>query len=277
MTNAALKMAAPGELCAHSKKLMAFCQTTARSLKAMRQHIGVTHERMDALLRDMLAQRLIWKQSNGMYKTCTNKLHFLDEQPAANSLLALADDAEQAKYDADLNNQWDAACTVADGELAAAEANALEQMAAEASATDDDVIELDAIELDAIEEEENLPFRIAAAKSKFMDQLQTDQTTATDDDVTELDIDIAEQQLGTSFATAPEFEPTAYDLDVMAAEFEAEQERGDTHQVDNITAKQRAINYCQMLLSPNSTELRRCLDELQMDLAVIALQQERSA
>ncbi|KRS22847.1 hypothetical protein AAY72_01675 [Alishewanella sp. WH16-1] len=231
MTNAALKMAAPGELCAHSKKLMAFCQTTARSLKAMRQHIGVTHERMDALLRDMLAQRLIWKQSNGMYKTCTNKLQFLDEQPAANSLLALADDAEQAKYDADLNNQWDTACTVADGELAAAEANALEQMATEASAADDDV--------------------------------------------TELDIDIAEQQLGTSFATAPEFEPATYDLGAMAAEFEAEQERGDTHQVDNITAKQRAINYCQMLLSPKSTELRRCLDELQMDLAVIALQQER--
>lgn len=233
MSNAALKMAAPGELCAHSKKLMAFCQTTARNLKAMRQHIGVTHERMDALLRDMLAQRLIRKQSNGMYKTCTNKLQYLDEQPAANSLLALADDAEQAKYNADLNIQWDAACTVADGELAAAEANALEQMATEASAADDDV--------------------------------------------TELDIDIAEQQLGTSFASAPEFEPTAYDLDAMATEFEAEQERGDTHQVDNITAKQRAINYCQMLLSPKSTELRRCLDELQMDLAVIALQQERSA
>lgn len=234
MSNAALKMAAPGELCAHSKKLMAFCQTTARSLKAMRQHIGVTHERMDALLREMLAQRLIWKQSNGMYKTCTNKLQFLDEQPAANSLLALADDAEQEKYNAALNNQWDAACTVSDVELAAAEANALEQMAAEASAADDD-------------------------------------------DVTELDIEIAEQQLGTGFASAPEFEPATYDLDAMAAEFEAEQERGDTHQVDNITAKQRAINYCQMLLSPNSTELRRCLDELQMDLAVIALQQERSA
>lgn len=230
---AALKMAAPDELCAHSKKLMAFCQTTARSLKAMRQHIGVTHERMDALLRDMLAQRLIWEQSNGMYKTCTNKLQFIDEQPAANSLLALADDAEQAKYDAVVSD------------------------------------------LDAIEEEENLPFRIAEAKAKLLAQQPTAETTAADDDVTELDIEIAEQQLGTSFATAPEFEPASYDLDAMAAEFEAEQERGDTHQVDNITAKQRAINYCQMLLSPNSTELRRCLDELQMDLAVIALQQER--
>ncbi len=231
---AALKMAAPGELCAQSIKLMEFCKVQARSVKAMRQHLGVTHERMGDLLGEMLAKKLLWRQHNGQYKTVTDALQYgQTEQQAANSLLALADDAEQAKYDADLKNQWDAACTVADGKLAAAEANALEQMAAEASAADDDV--------------------------------------------TELDIEIAEQQLGTSFATAPEFEPATYDLDAMAAEFEAEQERGDTHQVDNITAKQRAINYCQMLLSPKSTELRRCLDELQMDLAVIALQQERSA
>lgn len=234
MSNAALKMAAPGELCAQSIKLMEFCKVQARSIKAMRQHLGVTHERMGDLIGEMPAKKLLWRQHNGQYKTVTNALQYdQTEKHAANSLLALADDAEQAKYDANLNNQWDAACTVADGELAAAEANALEQMATEASAADDDV--------------------------------------------TELDIDIAEQQLGTSFATAPEFEPASYDLDAMAAEFEAEQERGDTHQVDNITAKQRAINYCQMLLSPNSTELRRCLDELQMDLAVIALQQERSA
>lgn len=234
MSNAALKMAAPGELCAQSIKLMEFCKVQARSIKAMRQHLGVTHERIGDLLGEMLAKKLLWRQHNSLYKTVPNALQYdQTEKQAANSLLALTDDAEQAKYDADLNNQWDAACTVADGELAAAEANALEQMATEASAADDDV--------------------------------------------TELDIDIAEQQLGTSFATAPEFEPATYDLDAMAAEFEAEQERGDTHQVDNITAKQRAINYCQMLLSPKSTELRRCLDELQMDLAVIALQQERSA
>ena len=74
-----------------------------------------------------------------MYKTCTNKLQFIDDQPAANSLLALAEDADQAQYDADLGNQWDAACTVADGELAAAEANALEQMAAETTAPADAV------------------------------------------------------------------------------------------------------------------------------------------
>jgi len=230
---AALKMSAPVELCAHSKKLMSFCKTEAKSIKAMRQHIGVTHERMDQLLRDMVAQRLIWRQSNGMYKTFTNKLQFLDEQPAANSLLALADDAAP-------NSPFDSVGS----------------------------------ELDAEEEADNLPYRIAAAKEA--DATATQSEDPEQEDITELDIEIAEQQLGTSFATAPEFEPVTYDLDAMAAEFEAEQERGDTHQVDNITAKQRAINYCQMLLSPQSTELRRCLDELQMDLAVIALQQERS-
>lgn len=240
MSNAALKMAAPGEVCAQSKKLMSFCKTEAKSIKGMRQHIGVTHERMDQLLRDMLAQRLIWRQSNGMYKTCTNKLQFIDEQPqAANSLLALADDADQAQYDADLGNQWDAACTAADGELAAAEANTLQQMASEQ------------IESDVLEQA----------------------------DITELDLElISEHPIWeqNASAIASEFELKPYDLAVMAAEFEAEQERQDEHIVDNIAAKQRALNYCQMLLSPKSTELRRCLDELQMDLAVIRLQQERS-
>lgn len=262
---AALKMAAPGEVCAQSKKLMSFCKTEAKSIKGMRQHIGVTHERMDQLLRDMLAQRLIWRQSNGMYKTCTNKLQFIDEQPqAANSLLALADDAEQAKYDADLGNQWDAACTAADGELAAAEANTLD--------------------LIAKEEEENLPFRIAAAKKEqehiasLMEQHNIDPEQA---DITELDLELQQEWPHTlgfvgSFNVS-EFELKPYDLAAMAAEFEAEQERQDEHIVDNIAAKQRALNYCQMLLSPKSTELRRCLDELLMDLAVIRLQQERSA
>lgn len=233
---AALKMAAPGELCAQSIKLMEFCKVQARSIKAMRQHLGVTHERMGDLLGEMLAKKLLWRQHNSLYKTVTDALQYdQTEKQAANSLLALADDAEQAKYDAVGSD------------------------------------------LDAIEEEENLPFRIAEAKAKLLAQQPTADTTPEDNDVTELDIEIGEQQLGTSFATAPEFEPATYDLAAMAAEFEAEQERGDTHQVDNITAKQRAINYCQMLLSPKSTELRRCLDELQMDLAVIALQQERSA
>lgn len=191
---AALKIAAPGELCAQGQKLIAYCTGEAKSIRTMRKHLAVTDAVIHQLLSETLEKGLIRKQPNGMYKAMP--------APAANSLLALAD----------------------------------------------------------------------------ADDLQpTTETTAADEDITELDIEIAEQQLGTSFATAPEFEPATYDLDTMAAEFEAEQERGDRHQVDNITAKQRAINYCQMLLSPQSTELRRCLDELQMDLAVIALQQERSA
>lgn len=211
MTNAALKMAAPGELCAQSKKLMAFCNGNAKSIKAMRQHIGVTHDRMNELLSNMLGQRLIWRQSNGMYKTCTNKLQFIDEQPqAANSLLALTDDTkqeEQATY----------------GEL---------------------------------------------------------DGTPDPTDITELDLElVAERPLAAGFDTnfnASDFELKPYDLAAMANEFEAEQERGDQHVIDNLDAKQRVINYCQMLLSPRAVEMRRCLDELQMDLAVIRLQQERS-
>ena len=232
---AALKMAAPGELCAHSKKLMEYCKVQARSIKAMRQHLGVTHERMGELLGEMLAKKLLWRQYNGQYKTVPNALQYdQTEQQASNSLLALADEAAP-------NSPFDSVGS----------------------------------ELDAEEEADNLPYRIAAAREAAATATQSEDPEQ--EDITELDIEIAEQQLGTNFATAPEFEPATYDLDTMAAEFEAEQERGDTHQVDNITAKQRAINYCQMLLSPQSTELRRCLDELQMDLAVIALQQERSA
>ena len=255
---AALKMAAPGELCAQSIKLMEFCKVQARSIKAMRQHLGVTHERIGDLLGEMLAKKLLWRQHNGQYKTVTNALQYgQTEQQADNSLLALADDAEQAKYDAVGN------------------------------------------ELDANEEADNLPYRVAAAKETVAVASQSEvpehtpdlpETYVLETTISSLGGGLLRHSDGTIFGpyvhnenfasinlTCSEFAPKPYDLEAMAAEFEAEQERGDTHKVDNITAKQRAINYCQMLLSPNSTELRRCLDELQMDLAVIALQQERSA
>lgn len=80
---AALKMAAPGELCSQLKKLMAFCKDNARSIKAMRQHLAVTQSVMDDLLKQALEQKLLWKQSNGMYKTFNNKFALLEpEQPA---------------------------------------------------------------------------------------------------------------------------------------------------------------------------------------------------
>ncbi|MDP5205847.1 hypothetical protein ORI99_02145, partial [Alishewanella sp. SMS9] len=85
--------------------------------------------------------------------------------------------------------------------------------------------------------------------------------------------DLQQEPEPAHFAQANEFTSKTFDMDAMAAEFEREQANADQHVVDNIDAKQRALNYCSMLLSPNSTELRRCLDELQMDLAVIRLNQ----
>lgn len=240
---AALKMAAPGELSSQIKKLMAFCKDNARSIKAMKHHLAVTESVIRDLLNQALAQKLIWRQSNGMYKTCTNKLQFIDDQPAANSLLALAEDADQAQYDADLGNQWDAACTVADGELAAAEANALEQMAAETTAPADavEIIDLDA-DLAALEQ---LGF---------------------------VHTDGAYYSLGLDDALL-----SGFNLGKMADEFEREQNNNDYPVIDDLTAKERALSLCSLLLSPSSTELKRCIEAIQMDLAVIRLHQQRRA
>ncbi|WP_445425201.1 hypothetical protein [Alishewanella sp. HL-SH06] len=188
---AAFKMASPGELCTHTKKLMAFCQTEGKSIKAMKRFIGVTDTFMQQLLAGMLEQKLIWRQSNGMYKTTQNKLHLIEEY-AANST----------------------------GDLLALATAPVEPTPEQA----EEVIELDLPE-------------------------------------------------PANFAQANEFASKAFDMDAMAAEFDSEQAKADQHVVDNIDAKQRALNYCSMLLSPTSTELRRCLDELQMDLAVIRLNQ----
>ena len=97
---AALKMAAPGEICSQVRKLMVFCKDTARSIKAMRQHLAVTQSVVDALLNQALSQKLLWRQSNGMYKTVNTKFALIEhdlpandtasEQPADNSMLALA-------------------------------------------------------------------------------------------------------------------------------------------------------------------------------------------
>ncbi|WNO60856.1 hypothetical protein [Rheinheimera sp. MMS21-TC3] len=89
---AALKMAAPGELSYQLKKLMVFCAEPARSIKAMRHHLAVTESVIQDLLNQALAQKLIWRQSNGMYKTVGTKLAFIqaEQAPAESSLLALA-------------------------------------------------------------------------------------------------------------------------------------------------------------------------------------------
>lgn len=70
---------------------------------------------------------------------------------------------------------------------------------------------------------------------------------------------------------------TGFNLDQMATEFEQEQSSQDHPIIDDISAKERALGYCSLLLSPHSTELKRAIEALQMDLAVIRLHQERRA
>lgn len=70
---------------------------------------------------------------------------------------------------------------------------------------------------------------------------------------------------------------TDFNLDQMAIEFEQEQSSQDHPVIDDINAKERALGYCSLLLSPHSTELKRAIEALQMDLAVIRLHQERRA
>ncbi|MDX1538856.1 hypothetical protein [Arsukibacterium sp.] len=83
-TNAALKMAAPGELCSQVKKLMVYCKAEAKSIRAMKKHLAVTDAVVHQLLADALEKGVLRKQPNGMYKTLK------DAQPANESLLALA-------------------------------------------------------------------------------------------------------------------------------------------------------------------------------------------
>lgn len=242
---AALKMAAPGELCAHTKKLMIFCKADAKSIKAMRQHIAVTEARMQELLADMLRHNLVWRQSNGMYKTCNNKLHLVEPATAnTDSMAALAD-----------------ATDVSNGEYTAEEASKLEAA-------------LEELQLISGHEAGHIADAIRESLGYSANHTIAEKTSIDDTDITELDLELIDSK-PFSFPTS-EFAPKPYDLTAMANEFEAEQERGDQHVIDNLDAKQRVLNYCQMLLSPTSTEMRRCLDELQMDLAVIRLQQERS-
>ncbi|PKM17445.1 MAG: hypothetical protein CVV11_20000 [Gammaproteobacteria bacterium HGW-Gammaproteobacteria-15] len=70
---------------------------------------------------------------------------------------------------------------------------------------------------------------------------------------------------------------SGFNFDQMASEFEQEQSSQDHPVIDDISAKERALGYCSLLLSPHSTELKRAIEALQMDLAVIRLHQERRA
>lgn len=211
---AALKMAAPGELSYQLKKLMFFCAESARSIKAMRHHLAVTESVIQDLLNQALAQKLIWRQSNGMYKTVGTKLAFIQEEqapePANNSLLAL--EHEPAVTD-------DCAFSV------------------NPQADDVEIIELDA-DLAALEQQ------------GFVH---------TDGEHYSLDDALL----------------SGFNLSKMADEFEREQNNNDYPVIDDLNAKERALSLCSLLLSPSSTELKRCIEALQMDLAVMRLHQER--
>lgn len=117
-------------------------------------------------------------------------------------------------------------------------------------------------------------------------ETETVEAQATDqaDDTTDIDEALADlqqrgliTQQGERFTLAESAMLTGFNLDQMATEFEQEQSSQDHPIIDDISAKERALGYCSLLLSPHSTELKRCIDALQMDMAVIRLHQERRA
>lgn len=110
------------------------------------------------------------------------------------------------------------------------------------------------------------------------------QPTASADDITDIDEALADllqrglvMQQGEHFSVAEPAIITGFNLHQMATEFEQEQSSQDHPVIDDISAKERALGYCSLLLSPHSTELKRAIEALQMDLAVIRLHQERRA
>ncbi|MAD75127.1 MAG: hypothetical protein CML20_10115 [Rheinheimera sp.] len=188
-TNAALKMAAPGELCSQIKKLMVFCKDEARSIKAMRHHLAVT----EAVVRDFLAQaleqKLLWRQSNGMYKTFNNKISFIDtpanEPETNNSLRALASEEQSlSNYDQQLNTHWEKSCEATDSENEAAATDTQQQLEAMQQPTalpnpDEEVIELD-IAAEPLAEYSSA-FDINAELESLAGLLQPDQYPVIDD------------------------------------------------------------------------------------------------
>lgn len=213
--SAALKMAAPGELSSQIKKLMAFCKDNDRSIKAMKHHLAVTEATTRELLAQALEQKLLWRQSNGMYKTFNTKLSLieLDAEQDIKPVAVAAPTEQQPEADSiqdlsDLDNAFE-------------------------------VVEID-----------------------------TEMTAA-------IDQSYQEQQA----AYNPEYAPAAnseFDIEQMQHEFEKQQNRNCYPVIDDLTAKSRALQYAILLLSDGSTELKRCIEAIQMDLAVINLHQVRS-
>lgn len=64
---AALKMAAPGEQCAQTQRLIDFCTIQSRSIKEIKRHLAVTEERAHQLLNGALASNRVSRGSGGKY------------------------------------------------------------------------------------------------------------------------------------------------------------------------------------------------------------------
>ncbi|CAM3900074.1 hypothetical protein [Rheinheimera salexigens] len=213
--SAALKMSAPSELSSQIKKMMVFCKDNARSIKAMKHHLAVTEATTRELLAQALEQKLLWRQSNGMYKTFNTKLSLIE--------LDAEQDIKPVAVSAPTEQQ--------------PEADSLQDL----SDLDDafEVIEID-----------------------------TEMTAA---------IDLAYQEQQAAYNS--EYAPAAnseFNLDQMQQEFEKQQNRNCYPVIDELNAKSRALQYAILLLSDGSTELKRCIEAIQMDLAVINLHQVRS-
>jgi predicted transcriptional regulator len=135
----------------------------------------------------------------------------------------------------------------------------------------------------------NLVLQVSTPAAQAVAQVpetETVEAQATDqaDDTTDIDEALADlqqrgliTQQGERFTLAESAMLTGFNLDQMAGEFEQEQSSQDHPVIDDISAKERALSYCSLLLSPDSKELKRCIDALQVDLAVIRLHQERRA
>lgn len=237
---AALKMAAPAELCSQIKKLMVFCKDTARSIKAMRQHLAVTQAVMDDLLKKALEQKLLWKQSNGMYKTFNNKLVLAEAEQASNEALAPANDqgaAEQAKADP-VDSNIAHATTEANNSLMAL-ANAIDAQQTPVDEADQDTIDIDA-ELSAL-----VDMQLVKADG---DKLRTNEPASTKA-LLDAELTVLAESL------APEQFPV----------------------IDDIDSKQHALAGIAVLLKQRTPALANLAEQLSTDLSVIRLHQDRRA
>ena len=245
---AALKMAAPGELSVQIVKLMKFCKDQARSIRTMRHHLAITEAAVKDLLAQALEKKLLWKQSNGMYKTVNTKFALIEhdlpandtanEQPADNSMLALAASETTA---ADISEQRVTAVLETQPIEHRGEhhlAKAIEQLE-QLDHQQDDTVDIDE-ELNAL-----LDLQLVKADGEMLQLNEPASTNA-----------LLDAELTT---LAEMLDPNQYPV------------------IDDIDSKQHALAGIAVLLKQRTPALARLADQLATDLSVIRLHQERRA